>query len=288
MDWAQIFGEAVHDTIGLLPLLFLTYVFMEYLEHHMSWRTMSVIGRAGRFGPAIGGLIGVVPQCGFSAAAAGLYARRILTTGTLLAVFLSTSDEMLPIFIAAAMPLPEMALILALKAGWAIVCGFLVDGLLQIFHKRRGQAHPKATFSGSASSARESSAEMLKAAALRTLQVTAIIFVITLILNLIINQMGLHALRASFLNRPFVGQALAALIGLIPNCAVSVAMATLYVDGAATGGVAMAGLFSGAGVGLLMLFGSNRGHRGENIFIVFLLWLFAACGGLVVDALGIL
>lgn len=288
MDWADIFGEAVHDTMSLLPLLFLTYILLEYLEHHMSWRTMSVIGRAGRFGPVIGGLIGIIPQCGFSAAAAGLYARRILTTGTLLAVFLSTSDEMLPIFIAAAMPPGRMGLILALKAGWAVVCGFAADGLLRVFHQRQGGAGPAVATQRRVHTHKTGLGPMLTSAAVRTIQVTAVIFLITLVLNMVIDQVGLAGLRASFLNRPLLGQALAALLGLIPNCAVSVALATLYVDGAATGGVAMAGLFSGAGVGLLMLFGANRGHRGENILILVLLWVFAVIGGLVIDLFGLL
>lgn len=292
MEWYDVLMDALADTRSLIPLLFLTYVLVEYLERHMSRRTVAAIGRAGRFGPVIGSLLGVVPQCGFSAAVAGLYARRIVTTGALLAVFLSTSDEMLPILIASRMPMGMIVKILAIKALWGLLAGFCADALLRLF-KAKGRGHEEThddwlTQPAQCSCSSHSTGSLLLTALWRTVQVGAAIFLITLVLNAVITKVGIGGMQLPLINVPVIGEMIAALIGLIPNCAVSVGIATLYVDGACPAGAAMAGLFSGSGVGLLMLFGANRGHMVENVAIVGMLWVFGVLGGVLVNVLNLL
>ena len=123
--------DTLIDSVKLLPFLFVTYIIMEYLEHKTSNKVKSAIQKSGKFGPLIGGLLGTIPQCGFSVAATNLYATRIINIGTLLSVYLATSDEMIPIMISEGIPIITIIKILGIKLIIAVIVGFLIDLIIQ-------------------------------------------------------------------------------------------------------------------------------------------------------------
>lgn len=259
----DILRDALLDTLKLLPFLFLTYAAMEYLEHR--WEGGGLLRKAGRLGPLWGGLLGAVPQCGFSAAAAGLYAGRVVSLGTLFAVFLSTSDEMLPLLLSRGAPVVEILRILGLKAGAGIVCGFLVD----LLHRCPPGNQIDALCDEEQCGCGHRS--LFAAALFHTLEIAVFLLAFNIVLDLVLHFAGENALRQVLTGNPLLSLFLAALVGLVPNCAASVALTTLYLDGLLPFGSMMAGLLVGAGMGLLVLFRLNRRVR-ENLVIVAVLY----------------
>lgn len=279
--------DALVDTVKLIPFLFVTYLVMEYLEHHTSKKTAGLLARMGKAGPIFGGLFGIVPQCGFSASAASLYSGGVITLGTMLAVFLSTSDEMLPIFISEQVAPTRILAILGTKAVLGVVSGLLVDALLRRtkwrdkgdkrIHDLCAEEH--------ADYGDEEKGGIIRAALIHTLHIVVFVFIITLALTILVDAIGQEKI-ADFLNAiPVLGVFLAALIGLIPNCGASVALTQLYLAGMLSSGQMMAGLLVGAGVGLLVLFRTNHHHMRENIRITVLLYCIGVFWGLIMQAL---
>lgn len=271
----DLIKDVLLDTVKLLPFLYFTYLVMEYLEHHLEGHTDAVMKKAGRFGPLVGGLLGVVPQCGFSTVAANLYAGRIITVGTLLAVFFSTSDEMLPIMISRQVPVGLIVRILALKALIAVAAGFLVDAV----YRRRGK-----TPSGSIGEicdhehchCEESSPFV---SALRhTVSIGLFILLINFLIALLLHLAGEDVLMRVIRSVPMLSVVLSGVVGLIPNCAVSVAITTLYLDGFLSFGAMMAGLLVGSGMGTLVLLRINRSARDNAQIIILLLAVGIICG----------
>lgn len=276
--------DTLTDSLKLLPFLFVTYLLMEYVEHKAGDSFEKALHKAGKVGPLFGGLIGIVPQCGFSAAASNLYAGRIISLGTLFAVYLSTSDEMLPILVSERLDISMIIRILAVKAIIGIVIGFIVD----IFLRIRGKVHEKGDPESLGERTHGCCAEdegVLKPAFVHTMQVFFFIIVISFGINLIVDYAGLETLHSSVMGKPVVGSLIAALIGLIPNCAASVAITQLYLEGVISLGSMMAGLLTGAGVGLLVLFRVNN-HLKENLKIAGLLYVFGVLGGVLTELSG--
>ncbi len=268
------------DGVKLLPFLFLTYLAMEYLEHKAGQRMQEAIRSAGRGGPAIGSVLGLFPQCGFSTVASNLYAGRIITMGTLLAVFLSTSDEMLPIMISENVGAAVIFKILAVKVAVALAAGFAVDFLFRGKHRQMQIEHLCEQHHCHCENG------IWKSALHHTVEIFLYIMGISLVLNLLIGWIGEDAIGSLFLNRPVVGELLAALLGMIPNCASSVAITQLYLEGVMSAGAMIAGLLAGSGVGLLVLFRVNDDQR-ENFRILGLLYGIGVLGGIAVNWLGI-
>lgn len=266
------------DSIKLLPFLFLTYLVMEYLEHRAGEKMQDIIRRSGKAGPAIGGLLGIFPQCGFSAAASNLYAGGIISLGTLMAVFLSTSDEMLPIMISENAGLSMMAKILAVKVVFAVLAGFGIDFVyrrkeenMQIEHLcERHHCHCERG--------------IWRSALHHTVEIFLYILLISLALNLVISLIGEEALGTLILNRPVAGVLIAGLVGMIPNCAASVIVTKLYLDGVLGAGALIAGLLSGTGVGYLVLLRVNDNRR-ENFRILLLLYIIGVVAGIIIEFL---
>lgn len=288
----DVVADAGLDTLKLLPFLFVTYLVMEWFEHRMETKTQSAVRKAGRLGPLVGGTVGVAPQCGFSAAASSLYAGGMITAGTLIAVFLSTSDEMLPIFISEQVPVGTMAAILATKAVMGIVFGFLLDAVYHGMMKRplryKNITSPHAVHEvceGEHCGCEEGS--ILKSAIIHTLQITLFIFIFGLVIGGIIEGVGEETISGFFSGVPVVGELIAGLVGLIPNCAASVVITELYLDGVIGAGPMITGLLVGAGVGLLVLFRLNRRHMKQNLGIVAYLYLVGVLLGVGVEVLGI-
>ena len=279
MEMLDVILDAVIDTVKLIPFLFLTYLAMEYLEHKTGSKAQRLVQRAGRFGPVIGGLLGVVPQCGFSAAASGLYTGRVITLGTLFAIYLSTSDEMLPILISEQAPIGLIGKILFAKAAIGIFAGMLIDFVLR---KKGVEEHEHIHEICEHDHCHcEEGAGVFRSALTHTLQISIFILVVTFGLNLILHFVGEDALANLVLNRRILGPALAGLIGLIPNCAGSVAITQLYLEGAMSIGSAMAGLLTGSGVGLLILFRLNPDKK-ENLKILALLYGIGVLAGILI------
>lgn len=287
---ADIIIDTFLDGLKLLPFLFITYFVMEYIEHRMGEKAKDTIEKSGHFGPVLGGAIGVFPQCGFSAAASGLYAARMITLGTLLAVFLSTSDEMLPILISEQVSVAVIFKLLGIKALAGIIVGIIVDLLVGRRQRDRG---------GNVSIGVETEKEdnddccckscqngMLKSALCHTGNIFLFLLLVTFVLNATIHFIGEEFLTGLILNRPLFGHMIGALVGLIPNCASSVIITQLYLKGAMGLGAAMSGLLAGSGVGLAILFRVNGDIR-ENIKITALLYVIGVISGIVVDILGI-
>ena len=278
------FFHTIEDNIKLLPFLFLTYLFMEALEHTTGGKVQNKIRNAGKVGPLWGGLLGVLPQCGISAAASSLYAGRVITVGTLLAVFLSTSDEMLPIFISAAVPAGTVIKILAVKALIAILSGFIAEFLyVGLFKKKEKDMDIHVVCEEEHCSCEEG---VLKSALKHTVKIFVYILVITFVLTLVIEVIGEENLAVVFRNIPVVGEMIAALVGLIPNCASSVVITELYLSGVIGAGAMMSGLLVNAGVGLLVLYRLNRNWK-QNTGIVAALYAFGVFWGVVIELLGI-
>jgi len=288
----HVLEHAISDSLKLLPFLFLTYLLMEYIENKTSDQTKQILRKSGKWGPVLGGVLGAFPQCGFSAAASSLYAGRVITMGTLIAVYLSTSDEMLPIFISEAVPMPVIIKILLVKIIVGILAGFLVDYTVNkrafwLSMKRKGDMRKNNPFQIKDICEQEHcgcSQGIWKSTTTHTLQVFLFILIVTILLNLGIEFIGEDGLKQFVMNKPIIGQLLAAIIGLIPNCASSVVLTQLYLEGAMHLGGLMSGLLTGAGVGVLVLFRTNKNHK-ENLKIVATLYVLGVAFGIVIQGI---
>ena len=307
----HVIEHSVEDTLYLIPFLFVTYLAMEWLEHKAGDKAEEAVRRAGAAGPVVGALVGIVPQCGFSAAAATLWAGRVITLGTLFAVFLSTSDEMLPIFLAEQVAPMTILKIMGVKLIIGMVMGFVVDAAIRLARRDREklrihelcerdhchcngdcetcEQQPELAYDFEHDEAHEHHHEggsILRSALKHTVQVTVFIFVITLVLDGALELVGEDALGAFLGSNPVLSVLGSALVGLIPNCAASVVIAQLYVEGALGAGATMAGLLVSAGVGLLVLFRTNRRLR-QNLIVLAGLWATGVFWGLIISAFGI-
>ena len=312
----HLIEHTLHDTLNILPFLFLSYLLMEWLEHRAGARAARVLQRSGKVGPLLGGALGLLPQCGFSASAAGLYAGRVISAGTLLAIFLSTSDEMLPILISHRVPGGRIAAILGLKVAIAVIAGTLVD--LAWRHLRRGKSethahhehehkhehedehghdhhhhhdhgeHPQtAIHELCESEGCHCEQGILRSAIKHTLKVFLYILIITFLFTWLIESVGEETLGSWLSSFPVFGQMLAGLIGLIPNCAASVVITQLYLEGVISTGCMMAGLLVGAGIGVMVLFRVNHRHMKKNFAILALLYVIGVLAGILIDVCGL-
>lgn len=276
--------HTLEESVSLLPLLFITYLLMGYFEHRTSKVCANQIRRAGKLGPVWGGLLGIMPQCGFSTAATSLYAGRVITVGTLLAVYLSTSDEMLPIMISESVPMATIAKIVLTKALIAIISGLMVEAFLRKLAGKKETCAEQQEISAQESCCCEHG--LLRSALHHTIQVFAYILLVTFVMNVIVELIGEETLAVFFSGIPVLGQMIAALVGLIPNCASSVVITELYLAGIIGAGAMMAGLLVNAGVGVLVLLRLSRNWR-TNGKIVGALYGIGVFWGVVIQAAGI-
>ena len=318
--------DACLDTLKVFPFLLVTYLFMEWLEHGAGKKFERAIAKGGRVGPLIGALLGVIPQCGFSGAAATLYAGRVVTLGTLIAVFASTSDEMIPIMLSEAAPPALIGGILLVKVITGIVCGLALDFVLTktgrlhtgLSSLKRHQGHgdndihelceeegcecsdedPELLQPGRTDPAGEGASAahnhghghghhhgIFVPALKHSVNVTIFIFVVTLGINLLA-EAGLEGALASVTQAPFLSPIVMALFGFIPNCAVSVGMTQLYLEGVMSGGALVSGLTVNSGIGLIVLFRTNRDFN-ENLRIMAVMLAVGALAGWAIQLLGL-
>lgn len=280
----DIILDTLLDCIKLLPFLFLTYLAMEYMEHKAGTKLQNTIKKSGKCGPLIGSVLGIFPQCGFSAAASSLYAGRIITLGTLLSIYLSTSDEMLPILISEQAGASMIFKILGVKVLLGIIAGFMVDIAMSRFHKEEDEGLQINHLCEQHHCHCENG--LIKSAFNHTVKIFVYLLIITFILNALVAFIGEEFLANLVLNRPVLGELITGVIGLIPNCAASVIITQLYLKGILGAGAMMSGLLVGAGVGLLVLLRVNDRHK-ENIKVIALLYTFGAAAGIIIELLGI-
>lgn len=250
------FLHALEDTIKLIFFLYFTYLAMELLEHKAGEKSVVYMAKAGRKGPLLGGLFGVIPQCGFSAAAANLYAGGVISLGTLLAVFLSTSDEMLPILLSSKVAVGEIVKILALKLGIGVVAGFLIDTVLRRRKKETEGLHIHDICDHEHCNCQ--GGNIWKSALHHCLQMAAFIFLILFAMHVLTDLIGLERILSLTQNYPILSILAAGLLGMIPGCASSVAITTLYLSDVLSFAAMLTGLLCCSGVGLLLLFRARR------------------------------
>ena len=259
------------ETLLMTPVLFLAYLLMEWLEHNEGSKLTGLLNRSRRVGPLLGGLLGMIPQCGFSGAIAGMFAAGTVTTGTLIAVILSTSDEMLPVMlpevIGGKLSAFNLIFILAYKLAIGILVGFVVDLVLRKRHKEQEEHIHEFCEQENCSC----SDGVFKSALKHTVKVLLIIYVVSVALHLLVEFIPEAALN-DILNFPVLSQLAAALLGLIPSCAVSVTLTELYTEGALQMGPLLCGLLTNGGVGLLVLYRVNRSFK-SNFFITLTIFL---------------
>ena len=284
----EVLADTLIDSVKLLPFLLVTYIVMEYLEHKTSDKTRDIIKKSGKFGPFAGSLLGAFPQCGFSAAASNLYAGRVITMGTLIAIYLSTSDEMLPILISEQVAAGIIIKILAIKIIIGMIAGFVIDWVAHRSKSRKRDEEMDVEISHMCEHEHCHCEEgILKSALKHTLVIMIYIVLISFALNMVISLVGEDTLAKVILDAPVLGNLLAGLVGLIPNCAASVVITQLYLEGILSTGSMLAGLLAGSGVGLIVLFKVNDKLK-ENLKIVGLVYAIGVVTGVAFDLLGII
>ncbi|MBR1587385.1 MAG: arsenic efflux protein [Kiritimatiellae bacterium] len=273
----EILVDILVDNLLLLPFLFPTYLVLEAIEAHAGGALERTLGRARRWGPFVGAVSGAVPQCGFSAAAASLYAGGVITCGTLVAVFLSTSDELIPVLVSKAMPIGLLVKIVGFKVAFGLAAGLAVDAVL----RARGRLMPSPHVGDLCAHSRCGCAEhrgIVIPALIHTAEIFLFILVVSGMLELALHFAGDDVLKSFVLNKPVIGELLAGLAGMVPNCAVSVAFAQLYAEGGMSAGALMSGSLAGSGLGLLVLFRTHCRLK-DNLVILAAVYVFGVVFG---------
>lgn len=280
----EIIEDTLIDGIKLLPFLFITYLIMEWLEHKTSQKAKESIKKSGKFGPLIGSILGIFPQCGFSVSATNLYAVRVITLGTLISVYLATSDEMLPIFISEAVPISIILKILGIKLVVGMISGFVIDLIIRI--KNKDKQEEEKIIDLCEKEHCHCDHGILKSSLKHTFNIFFFIIVITFLINTAIHFIGEDTIAGFLQNQPILGPIIAGAIGLIPNCASSVIITQMYLENMISAATMISGLLVGAGIGLAVLFRTNKGIK-ENLKIVGLLYLIGVIVGIGMEFIGI-
>lgn len=279
--------DTLIDSIKMLPFLFISYIIIEYIEHKASDKIKNILSNSGKYGSVLGGLLGAVPQCGFSVTAASLYSGRIITLGTLVAVFLSTSDEAIPVMLSSSESIPKILPIIAIKVAIAVVFGIIVD---IIFKSKKGKknADEEAREEHIHNMCSDCDCEhgIFKSAIHHTIHIFIFILMATFVLNFLIAIIGEENLGKILLSGNIFQPLVAGVIGLIPNCAASVVLTELYLAGNISFGSIIAGLSAGSGIGLVVLFKENKNIK-ENLKILGIVYVIGTVTGIVFDLIGI-
>lgn len=279
----EYFDPLLHgllETVNAIPFLFIAYLLMEFIEHKASDKMEQTLGKIGKGGPFIGSLLGCVPQCGFSATASNLYTAGIVTEGTLIAVFLATSDEAIPVLISSPEAHGSIWKLILAKIVIGIAIGFSLDIALKLLKVK------KCPVDLCEDCGCEDEKGILKPALTHTLKTSAFILIVNLLLEYAMFFIGSDVIDKLLLSGHYAQPFITAVLGLIPNCAISTAITTLYVNGSLSFGAAISGLCSGAGVGLAVLLKTNPIKK-ENIRIILTLFLSSSLIGFFLMLFGI-
>ena len=272
--------DGVLDTIKILPYLLITFLLLEFIEHKLNNKNEKILLKDKKYGPIVGGLLGAVPQCGFSSMASNLFSSKVITVGTLVAVFLSTSDEMIPIMISENVNIFVLLKIVGFKIFVGIIVGLIVDLLYKT--KLKENHHISDMCEEDHCSCNEDG--IIISSIKHTLKITLFILIVNILINLVIYNVGEDNLIKIMLHKNILTYFIASLIGLIPNCASSVIMTKLYLSNLITIGSLFSGLLTGSGLGILLLFKTNKNLK-ENISILSIIYLVGVIVGILVDLL---
>lgn len=293
----EIFFDALKDTASLVPFLAIVYFGIGFLEYRYGDRMNHFVMHVGIMGPLAGALVGCIPQCGFSVMASALYVKGMISTGTLLAVFISTSDEAVPILLSVPSRVDMVLILIGVKVIVAVLAGMAVDrvaGMISGFRIKKcaGEASCKEAVSGHPGCCshelanKSSKLKMLVVhPLLHTGKILAFLFILTLIFNLLVEKIGESNIASMFLGGSIFQPALSSLVGMIPNCFASVLLAGLFAKGIISFGALIAGLSSGAGLGLLVLVKENK-DRIDTLRIIGLLLAISITAGTLIQLLG--
>ena len=274
----EIILETLVDSVKILPFLFGTFLIIELFEHKFNDKAKKIIHKCGKFGPIIGSLFGLVPQCGFSVAATNFYITRVISLGTLISIYLATSDEMLPILIARGTSVSIIIFILLVKLISGIMCGMLIDYLFKVKFNDLNYCVCEKEHCGCEHS-------LIISTIKHTIKTIIFIIVASFIVNLLFHYVGEEVINKIFMKNNIFAPFLGSLIGLIPSCGASIALTDLYINGAINIGTLLSGLLTSSGVAILVLFKSNKNIK-ENLLIVSLLYFLGVFIGIFIELMG--
>lgn len=272
----DVIKETLLDGLKLLPFLFVTFIVIELIEHKVN--NKKIISKTGKFGPLFGSILGIVPQCGFSVSATNLYATRIISLGTLISIYLSTSDEMLPILIGEKADFNLILKIILLKLFIGMFCGFIID----LFFRKKENNNINYLCEKEHCHCENS---ILMSSIKHTINIFVFIIIISFIINVSFEYIGDDFISKIFMKDSFLSPFICSLFGLIPNCVSSVALTEFYLSNTINFGSLMAGLLTGSGVALMVLFKTNNNLK-ENIKIVSIIYLIGATSGIIINLVG--
>ena len=271
------------DSIKLLPFLFIAFLIIELIEHKLSNKSKKVISKSGKYGPILGSLLGLIPQCGFSVVATNLYITRIISLGTLISIYLSTSDEMLIILLSKNANVKTILPLLLVKFSIGMISGFLIDFILR--NKKKKQE----TYSicEDEHCGCEHEENLLKSSLIHTIKTFIFIFLATFLITYIFELFGEEYLSKLLLKDTIISPFITSLIGLIPNCASSVILTELYLSESINFASIISGLLTGSGVAILVLFKSNKNLK-ENLTILSLIYGIGVISGIIITLISYL
>lgn len=278
----EVILDTIIDSLKLIPFLLVAFLIIELLEHKLNNKTKNIITKSKKIGPIIGSLLGVIPQCGFSVMATNLYITRIITLGTLISIYLSTSDEMLIIMISEKVEISLILKILLIKIFFGIVYGLIID---KIINKKKEDKETNYELCDEEHC--DCNHSILLSAIKHTLHITLFIFIITLIINTIFTLLGDNYLSKILLNNSILSPFITSLIGLIPNCAASVILTELYLNSTISLGALIGGLLTSSGSSLLVLIKNNKNQK-ENLSIILLLYTLGVLSGIIIELISLI
>ena len=273
----DIILDTLIDTLKLLPFLFIAFLIIELIEHKLNTKNKKILTKSKKYGVFLGSLLGVIPQCGFSVMATNLYITRIITLGTLISVYLSTSDEMLPILISHNVELNVIIKILLTKVLFAVIYGIILDFIISKIKKKE-----KENYHICDEEHCHCEDGIIKSSLKHTVHITLFILIMTFIINIIFTYIGEDFLSKLFLKGTIFSPFITSLIGLIPNCGASVILTELYLNNAINLSSLISGLLTGSGTALIVLFKGNKSLK-ENFFIIMLVYLLGAISGIIIE-----
>ena len=274
----EVIQDTLLDTIKLLPFLFVAFLIIEFIEHKLSNKQENIISKSGKLGPIVGALLGAIPQCGFSVLATNLYVTRIISLGSLISIYLSTSDELIPLMISHNAPITKILSIVSIKVVIGMISGFLIDLLIR--------KTTKSDFVLCEDEDCDCDHSIIKSSLIHTLKIAFFILIITFLINILFHYVDLSFLESALKNNKILTPFIASLIGLIPNCASSVMISELYLNNLISLGTTLSGLLTGSGVAIMVLVRKNK-NISENLFVIGLIYFIGVIWGLLFNFIGV-